>query len=64
MEEEEGKAVDGEQMEGSETLLVKPVSWSLPPPEAERGWEELCSEPEDRLSTLRAGEQEDCRECG
>lgn len=31
MEEEEGEAVEshGEQMEGSETLLVKACSWSL-----------------------------------
>lgn len=60
MEEEEGEAVElhGEQMEGSETLLVKECSWSLLAPPPERGWEELWSEPEDRLSMLRAGEGE------
>lgn len=43
-------------MEGSETLLVKPGSWSLLAP---RGiWEELWSEAEDRLSVLSAGEGE------
>lgn len=49
-------------MEGSETLLVKECSWSLlalpPPPPPKGGWEELWSEPEDRLSVLRAGEGE------
>lgn len=58
-EEEGGEAVDGEQMEGSETLLVKLCSCSLPVlPPTLVGWEELWSEPEDKLSMLRAGEGE------
>lgn len=48
----------GEQMEGSETLLVKACCWSLLAPPPDGGWEELCSEPEDRLSVLGAGEAE------
>lgn len=60
MEEEEGEAAEsqGEQMEGSETLLVKACSWSLLALPLKGGWEELWSEPEDRLSMLRAGEGE------
>lgn len=59
-EEEEGEATEsqGEQMEGSETLLVKVCSWSLLGPPPSGGWEELWSEPEERLSVLRAGEGE------
>lgn len=45
-------------MEGSETLLVKVCSWSLLGPPPSGGWEELWSEPEERLSVLRAGEGE------
>lgn len=48
----------GEQMEGSETLLVKAGSWSLLAPPPRGSWEELRSEPEDKLSVLRAGEGE------
>lgn len=48
----------GEQMEGSETLLVKTGSWSLLALPHLRSWEELWSELEDRLSVLRAGEGE------
>lgn len=60
MEEEEGEAADshGEQMEGSETLLVKACCWSLLALPPDGGWEELWSEPEDKLSVLRAGEGE------
>lgn len=55
--EEEGGAAAvslGEQMEGSETLLVKAGGWSW----ACEASEELWSELEDRLSMLRAGEGE------
>lgn len=60
MEEEEGEPAEspGDEMEGSEILLVKACCWSplaLPP---DGGWEELWSEAEDRLSVLRAGEGE------
>lgn len=48
----------GLQMEGSETLLVKGCSWSLLAAPLKGGWEELWSEPEERLSRLRAGEGE------
>lgn len=44
----------GEQMEGSETLLLKAGGWSW----ACKASEELWSELEDRLSMLRAGEGE------
>ena len=47
-------------MEGSETLLVKAVCWSLLAP---LHWEELWSELEDRLSVLRAGEGEQEEGC-
>lgn len=48
----------GEQIEGSETLLVKTGScWLLALPDL-RSWEELWSELEERLSVLRAGEGE------
>lgn len=57
-DEEEDAGPHGEQMEGSETLLVKTGSWPLPPPPDLRRWEELWSELEDRLSVLRAGEGE------
>lgn len=52
-EEGEGETVGslGPLMEGSETLLVKGCSWP-------GAWEELWSEQEERLSTLRAGEGE------
>lgn len=45
-------------MEGSEMLLVKACSWSLLTLPPRGGWEELWSEPEDRLSVLSAGEGE------
>lgn len=48
----------GEQIEGSEALLVKTGSWSPPALPHLRSWEELWSELEDRLSVLRAGEGE------
>lgn len=48
----------GEQIEGSETLLVKAGSWSPLALPHLRSWEELWSELEDRLSVLRAGEGE------
>lgn len=48
----------GEQIEGSETLLVKTGSWSLLALPDVRSWEELWSELEERLSVLRAGEGE------
>lgn len=58
-EEEDDAGSHGEQMEGSETLLVKTGSCSpllaLP---GLRSWEELWSELEERLSVLRAGEGE------
>lgn len=60
MEEDEGEAAEshGEQMDGSETLLVKGCCWSLLALPPNGGWEELWSEPEDRLSVLGAGEGE------
>lgn len=58
VEEEEATESHGEQMEGSETLLVKACSWSLLAPPPEGGWEELWSELEERDSVLRAGEGE------
>lgn len=48
----------GEQIEGSEMLLVKTGSWSLLAPADLRSWDELWSEVEERLSILRAGEGE------
>lgn len=59
-EEEEGEAAEshGEQMEGSEMLLEKACSWLLLMLPCKGGWEELWSEPEDRLSVLSAGEGE------
>lgn len=58
---EEGEVAAGEHIEGSDTHLVKGGSWSLQtlllPPAG--GWQELWSEQEDRLSMLRAGEQEE-----
>lgn len=55
-EEEAAAASPGEQMEGSETLLVKAGGWSWS--WACEACEELWSELEDRLSMLRAGEGE------
>lgn len=65
-EEEEGDDADddggvgsqGEQIEGSETLLVKTGSWSPLALAGARSREELRSELEERLSVLRAGEGE------
>lgn len=50
-------------MDGSETLLVKLCSWSLLALAPSGSWEELWSEEEDRLSTLRAGEGEQEEGC-
>lgn len=57
-DEAEGEATEshGEQMEGSEMLLVKALSWSPLALPLKQGLEELWSEPEDKLSVLRAGE--------
>lgn len=58
-EEEGGEAAShGEQMEGSEMLLVKAGCWSWPAVPRNEACEELWSELEDRLSVLRAGEGE------
>lgn len=45
-------------MEGSETLFVKACSWSAVAMSRKGSRLELCSEPEDKLSVLRAGEGE------
>lgn len=58
MEEGADAESHGEQMEGSETLLVKASCWSLLALSHDGAWEELWSELEDRLSMLRAGEGE------
>lgn len=57
-EEEDEVGSHGEQMEGSETLLVKTGSCSPLLLPGLRSWEELWSELEERLSVLRAGEGE------
>lgn len=56
-EDDDGAGSHGEQMEGSETLLVK-AGWSPLALAPLRSWEELWSELEERLSVLRAGEGE------
>lgn len=57
-EEEDDVGSHGEQMEGSETLLVKTGSCSPLVLPGLRSWVELWSELEERLSVLRAGEAE------
>lgn len=56
--EEDTVELSGEEMEGSEVLLVMVCSWSLLAPPAER-----CSELDERLSVLRAGEAEQEEGC-
>ncbi|PWA16833.1 hypothetical protein CCH79_00012776 [Gambusia affinis] len=60
-EDEEDGLSPGDEMDGSETLLLKLCSWSLLPPSG--SWEELWSEEEDKLSMLRAGEGEQEEGC-